>query len=257
MLDCATTFVVICWLGGDFRVTNDTALNIKIPDKLYYSLKKAAEQKSLSLAALVRMVCSDWVMEQPKDIKGVFTYPEHLLEGLSQESRTQCLQTVVSGGYVYNDHGEACYDHADDGLDDDAYEQLCSTDEVTASLLRVNEHRASYGQNFGSVSIGNVILANFPFEDDRNRFKQRPAVVMRVAENMLSVMALKITTTPPREKLDYELMNWALAGLNRASTVRTSKRAEISVSAIVKVLGTLSASDFDEVWKLYDSLRDD
>ena len=77
---------------------------------------------------------------------------------------------------------------------------------------------------------------------------------MQVAENKLSVMALKVTTTPPRDKHDYELINWALAGLNRVSTVRTSKRAEITASAIIKVLGTLSAADFNEVRKLYDSL---
>ena len=64
-------------------MNNDTALNIKIPDKLYLALKKAASQKSLSLAALVRMICSDWIMEQPIGIKGVFTYPDILLEELS------------------------------------------------------------------------------------------------------------------------------------------------------------------------------
>ncbi len=39
---------------------NDTALNIKIPKELYDKLKKEAEKKSISLAALVRMICSEY-----------------------------------------------------------------------------------------------------------------------------------------------------------------------------------------------------
>lgn len=39
---------------------NDTALNIKIPKELYDKLKKEAEKKNISLASLVRMICSEY-----------------------------------------------------------------------------------------------------------------------------------------------------------------------------------------------------
>ncbi len=39
---------------------NDTALNIKIPKELYDKLKKEAESKNISLASLVRMICSEY-----------------------------------------------------------------------------------------------------------------------------------------------------------------------------------------------------
>ena len=39
---------------------NDKALNIKIPSELYEKLKKEAEKKKISLAALVRMICSEY-----------------------------------------------------------------------------------------------------------------------------------------------------------------------------------------------------
>lgn len=39
---------------------NDTALNIKIPKELYDKLKKEAEKKNISLASLVRIICSEY-----------------------------------------------------------------------------------------------------------------------------------------------------------------------------------------------------
>lgn len=39
---------------------NDTALNIKIPKELYDKLKKEAQKKNISLASLVRMICSEY-----------------------------------------------------------------------------------------------------------------------------------------------------------------------------------------------------
>ena len=40
---------------------NDTALNIKIPRELYEQLKKEAEKKNISLASLIRMICSEYL----------------------------------------------------------------------------------------------------------------------------------------------------------------------------------------------------
>ena len=38
---------------------NDKALNIKLPNTLYSALQATAERKHVSLAALVRMLCSE------------------------------------------------------------------------------------------------------------------------------------------------------------------------------------------------------
>lgn len=48
-------------------MSNDKALNIKLPDKLYQELKQSAERKNISLASLVRMVCSEWVEKNSAD----------------------------------------------------------------------------------------------------------------------------------------------------------------------------------------------
>lgn len=39
---------------------NDKALNIKIPSKLYEQLKEEAEKKNVSLASIVRIICSEY-----------------------------------------------------------------------------------------------------------------------------------------------------------------------------------------------------
>ncbi len=38
---------------------NDKVLNIKIPSELYNKLKEEAQKKNISLAAFVRMICSE------------------------------------------------------------------------------------------------------------------------------------------------------------------------------------------------------
>ena len=128
--------------------TNNRVLNIKIPDKLYLSLRKAAERKSLSLAALVRVVCSDWIMEQGSDVKGIFTYPERIMAGLSADERAEFLETISFGGYAYNNFGEPCFDSDDDGADDNAYESLCTPEEAAASRRLMEERRSGLGAEY-------------------------------------------------------------------------------------------------------------
>lgn len=39
---------------------NDKALNIKIPSALYDKLKAEADRKNIALAAMVRVICSEY-----------------------------------------------------------------------------------------------------------------------------------------------------------------------------------------------------
>lgn len=43
---------------------NDRALNIKIPVRLYDALKAEAARKNISMAAIVRVICSDYFTER-------------------------------------------------------------------------------------------------------------------------------------------------------------------------------------------------
>ena len=106
-----------------------------------------------------------------------------------------------------------------------------------------------------TINIGDVVLVNFPYEDNPNTFKICPAVIVNTNNNGVTAIALKITSAPPRDFLDYQLINWALAGLNKPSTVRTSKQIVITLNAIIKKLGALSEGDFNIVMKLYNDIN--
>ena len=120
---------------------NESVLNVRVPDKLYFAMKKAAQQKNISIAALSRMICSDWIMEQSQDIKGVFTYPESKLAGLSEDERNEYIDVIAFGGVTYNIYGEACFDDEDDCIDDDVYASLVTPEEIKESQKRMLESR--------------------------------------------------------------------------------------------------------------------
>lgn len=40
---------------------NDKTLNIKLPTELYEKLKEEAKNKNISLASLVRMICTEYL----------------------------------------------------------------------------------------------------------------------------------------------------------------------------------------------------
>lgn len=50
--------IIVVHEGGD--MLNDKVLNIKIPSELYNRLKEEAQKKNISLAAIVRMICSEY-----------------------------------------------------------------------------------------------------------------------------------------------------------------------------------------------------
>jgi hypothetical protein len=133
---------------------NTKALNIQLKDKAYLALKKAADKKDVSLAALVREICSDWLMRQTQDIKGVFTYPEDTLRGMPPDERAKTLEVVAFGGSTYNEYGEACFGPEDDDTDDSAYEGYCTPQEEARALEAMKNRRRT--MDAGLAKAGGV-----------------------------------------------------------------------------------------------------
>ena len=105
-----------------------------------------------------------------------------------------------------------------------------------------------------TIGKGDVILARIRYEEDKTQSKIRPAVVVETHSGFLSVIALMVTSAPPRSDFDYQVLDWALAGLHKPSTVRTARSEELESKDVIKKLGTLSQSDFDKVYVLYKQL---
>ena len=62
----------------EVNIVNDKALNIKIPQELYDKLKQEAERKHISLASLVRLICSEYFEKQSLESKHPSSPPQRL-----------------------------------------------------------------------------------------------------------------------------------------------------------------------------------
>ena len=102
-----------------------------------------------------------------------------------------------------------------------------------------------------SIKVGDVVICKFPFDDKPGKIKVRPAVVIDINARGLVVLVLKVTSRPPKNKYDYELANWDLAGLHKESTVRSNKEELILRNDIAKRIGSLTTKDFENVRTLY------
>lgn len=63
-LDLYIICVVLLYTREGAKIVNDKVLNMRIPERLYNELKKAAQDKNISLAAFVRLICSEYLQKQ-------------------------------------------------------------------------------------------------------------------------------------------------------------------------------------------------
>lgn len=104
-----------------------------------------------------------------------------------------------------------------------------------------------------------VWSAEFPYEDDGTRSKSRPVLVLRVdrATSTVTVMSMMITSTPPRDKYDFALADWADIPIDHQSTLRPSRIANLPIDNFGDYMGELSEADWDmAMTRLSDYLRD-
>ena len=63
-LDLYIICVVLLYTREGAKIVNDKVLNMRIPERLHNELKKAAQDKNISLAAFVRLICSEYLQKQ-------------------------------------------------------------------------------------------------------------------------------------------------------------------------------------------------
>lgn len=89
--------------------------------------------------------------------------------------------------------------------------------------------------------LGDILLIDFP-QTSQDVHKRRPTlVILDIGDDDL-VLA-PITSRRRSSVGDYELKDWAEAGLLRPSWVRLAKVGCLEKKGIVRVLGQLSAED--------------
>lgn len=101
-----------------------------------------------------------------------------------------------------------------------------------------------------------VWLASVRYEDT-NQVKIRPVVIVKTIKGEQIVLALKVTSHPPREEYpgEYVLTEWRYAGLDRESTVRVSKQVKIGRGAFGRRLGALHAVDVVQIKRIMNEIR--
>ncbi len=98
-----------------------------------------------------------------------------------------------------------------------------------------------------AYKAGDVILVPFPYRD-RLAESTRPAVVVSGdAYNQHGDLVIAaITSHTPRFATDYGLIDWKLAGLQMASTVRMLL-ATVTSSRVILPVGNLTSQDWTQV----------
>lgn len=103
---------------------------------------------------------------------------------------------------------------------------------------------------FSTLNPQDVIWVNYPYEDDATKRKRRPAVIIDKDNNNYEVVVVKVTSQPPRDDYDYEIIEWTKALLKKPSVARASKIEVIAKDDILSKIGTLDAEDFKEIIRL-------
>lgn len=99
---------------------------------------------------------------------------------------------------------------------------------------------------------GEIVLLSFPFSDARTE-KRRPALIMLDTGDD-DIIVARITSQPPRNSFDLELIDWEKAGLLIPSTVCISKIATLEKNIVERKLGKLTPDDWIKVVKCIKSL---
>ena len=101
----------------------------------------------------------------------------------------------------------------------------------------------------GSLSIGQVVLARFPFSDLTSK-KLRPCLVIGLAE-FDDVILCQITSRPYRSKQAVPLSknDFDSGSIVVDSFIRPDKIATLDESMILRTLGDLKATKISEVKK--------
>ena len=91
-----------------------------------------------------------------------------------------------------------------------------------------------------------VWYAWFPFMDDASKGKDRPVLILDINKETVSVLAMQITSTPPRDEYDIPIKDWAEIPLKHLSTLRPTCIQCINKHQLRKYVGIISDDDWEK-----------
>lgn len=97
------------------------------------------------------------------------------------------------------------------------------------------------------MKTGEVWQVNFPYEDDINKSKPRPAIILDIDDEMLEVLSIKVTTHKPRDEYDIPIFKWKETNLPEPSYARVSKVQLLKKESFIRKFGELDILDFKNI----------
>lgn len=91
-----------------------------------------------------------------------------------------------------------------------------------------------------------VWYANFPFEEDRTQAKDRPVLILDVNKEKVLILAMKITSTKPRNLVDFVLEDWSDIPLDHESTICPTQVRTIPITRLRRLAGHISEQDWQK-----------
>jgi mRNA-degrading endonuclease toxin of MazEF toxin-antitoxin module len=98
-----------------------------------------------------------------------------------------------------------------------------------------------------SYNLGDIYFAEFPLEEDKSQYLNRPIIIV-VAE-LPELVVIKVTKTAPRanDKFDVPIIKYQEAGLKFPSTARVSKVITLNEKQIIRRIGSLHPDDLEAI----------
>lgn len=99
------------------------------------------------------------------------------------------------------------------------------------------------------LSLFDIVVVRFAFEDKPEVSKPRPAVVVGLCDGKAQLTFAKVTSHAPRLECpgEVQLLDWEDEGLAKPSTVRCSKLVALAENQIRTVVGHLTDRDASAV----------
>jgi hypothetical protein len=89
--------------------------------------------------------------------------------------------------------------------------------------------------------IYDIWYTQIPFEGEQDG-KDRPVLIVNMPDEE-QVMVLMITSSNPRDEYDMVIEQWADAGLENKSVIRTRRRFRVESGKLRRKAGTLQGTD--------------
>lgn len=96
---------------------------------------------------------------------------------------------------------------------------------------------------------GDVYFALYPYDDDLDKNKPRPVIVLD--EEKLEVLVVKVTSQEKKDNDDLDIIYWKEAGLNKPSVARVSKTITIAEKDMIHFIGKIHDDDMINILEYF------